>query len=80
MRRVVAYLQSSVPGSTRAQAGLAVVAVDNAPVVARAVAALATSYASQGHRVVAADLSRGAHMAHLLGSRALESTRSARTA
>ena len=67
MRRVVAYLQGSVPGSTRAQAGLAVVAVDNAPVVARAVAAFATSYASQGHRVVAADLSRGAHMAHLCG-------------
>ena len=67
MRRVVAYLQGSVPGSTQAQAGLAVVAVDNAPVVARAVAALATSCASQGHRVVAADLSRGAQMAHLCG-------------
>ena len=67
MGRVVAYLQGSVPGSTRAQDGLAVVAVDNAPVVARAVAALATSYASQGHRVVAADLSSGAHMAHLCG-------------
>ena len=66
MRRVVAYLQSAVP-STRAQADLAIVAVDNAPVVAQAVAALATSYASQGHRVVAADLSSGAHMAHLCG-------------
>ena len=59
MRRVVAYLQGSAPGSTRAQVGLAIVAVDNAPVVARAVAALATSYASQGYRVVAADLSSG---------------------
>ena len=65
MKRVVAYLQGSVPGS--AQAGLAVVAVDNTPVVAQVVAALATSCASQGHRVVAADLSRGAHMAHLCG-------------
>ena len=67
MRRVVAYLQHCVPRSTRDQVGLAIVAVDNAPVVAQAVAAVATSYASQGHRVVAADLSGGAHMAHLLG-------------
>jgi capsular polysaccharide biosynthesis protein len=67
MRRVVAHLQSSVPRRTRGQAGLAIVAVDNAPVVARAVAALATSCASRGYQVVAADLSRGAHIAHLLG-------------
>ena len=67
MRHVVAHLQSSVPRSTLGQAGLAIVAVDNAPVVARAVAALAASCASQGNQVVAADLSRGAHMAHLLG-------------
>ena len=80
MRRVVAYLQGSVPGSTLAPAGLAVVAVDNAPVVARAVAALAASCAGQGHQVVAADLSRGAHMAHLLGVKSLEPTRSAGTA
>jgi len=66
MRRVVAYLQSAVP-STPAQADLAIVAVDNAPDMARAVASLATSYASQGDRVVAADLSRGAHLAHVLG-------------
>ena len=59
MRRVVAHLQSAVPGSTQGPVGLAIVAVDNAPVVARAVAALATSYASQGDRVVAADLSSG---------------------
>jgi hypothetical protein len=67
MRRVVAYLHSAVPLSTQGAAGLAVVAVDNAPVVARAVAALATSRASQGDEVVVADLSRGAHLAHLLG-------------
>jgi hypothetical protein len=67
MRRVVAYLRSALPKSTRGPAGLAVVAVDNAPVVAQAVAALATSYAGQGNQVVAADLSSGAHMAHLLG-------------
>ena len=37
MRRVIAHLQSAVPRSTRGPAGLAIVAVDNAPVVARAV-------------------------------------------
>ena len=66
MRRVIAHLQSAVPRSARGPADLAIVAVDNAPVVARAVVALATSYASQGNQVVAADLSSGAHMAHLL--------------
>jgi hypothetical protein len=67
MRRVIAHLQSAVPRSTQGPAGLAIVTVDNAPVAARAVAAFATSYASQGNQVVTADLSRGAHMAHLLG-------------
>jgi capsular polysaccharide biosynthesis protein len=67
MRRFVAYLQSAVPRSTAGQVGLAIVAVDNAPVVARAVVALATSCASQGNQVVAADLSMGAHLANLLG-------------
>jgi capsular polysaccharide biosynthesis protein len=69
MRRVVAHLQNAIPGSTQGPAGLAIVAVENAPVVARAVAALATSYPRQGERVVAADLSAGAHLAHLLGVR-----------
>ena len=67
MRRVVAHLRSAVPRSTHGPAGLAIVAVDNAPVVAQAVVALAASYASQGNQVVAADLSSGADMAHLLG-------------
>jgi capsular polysaccharide biosynthesis protein len=69
MRRIVAHLHSAVPRSTQGPAGLAIVAVDNAPVVARAVAALATSYASQGNQVVGADLSSGAHLARLLGVR-----------
>jgi len=69
MRHVIAYLQNAMPSDPRGLAGLAVVAVDNAPVVARAVAALATSCASQGRQVVAADLSEGAHMAHLLNVR-----------
>jgi capsular polysaccharide biosynthesis protein len=67
MRRVIAHLQRAVPSSTNGPAGLAIVAVDNAPVVARAVADLVTSCASQGNQVVAADLSSGAHMARLLG-------------
>ena len=52
MRRIVAYLHSAVPPRTQGPAGLAVVAVDNAPVVARAVAELATSHANQGEEVV----------------------------
>jgi capsular polysaccharide biosynthesis protein len=67
MRRVVAYLRSVVPGSSRGSAGLGVVAVDNAQVVAPAVTALAVSYASQGKQVVVADLSAGTCVARLLG-------------
>jgi capsular polysaccharide biosynthesis protein len=67
MQRVIAHLHSAVPRSTRVPASLAVVAVDNGPVVAQAVAELATSYASQGTRVIAADLSSGAYLAHLSG-------------
>jgi hypothetical protein len=67
MRRVVAYLHRVIAGSTRGAAGLAIVAVDNSPVVARVVAALATSEASQGNQVVAADLSGDAKLALLLG-------------
>ena len=67
MKRVIAHLHSAVPRSTQGPASLAIVAVDNGPVVAQAVAALATSYASQGTQVIAADLSSGAYMAHLSG-------------
>ena len=67
MQRVIAHLHSAVPRSTQVPASLAIVAVDNGPVVAQAVAALATSYASQGSQVIAADLSSGAYLAHLSG-------------
>ena len=80
MRRVVAHLHSAVPRKTQGAQGLAIVAVDNAPVVAQAVMELATSYAGSGTQVVTADLSSGAHLAHLAGSRDLEPTRSAVTA
>jgi capsular polysaccharide biosynthesis protein len=65
MQRVVAHLHSAMPRSAQVPASLAIVAVDNGPVVAQAVLALATSYASQGTQVIAADLSSGAYLAHL---------------
>jgi capsular polysaccharide biosynthesis protein len=67
LRHVITQLHSAVPRRTQNRAALAIVAVDNAPVVARAVAALATSYASDGAQVVTADLSRGAYLAALSG-------------
>ena len=67
MKRVIAHLHGAVPRTARRPASLAIVAVDNAPVLARAVAALATSSASQGQKVVAADLSPDAPLARLLG-------------
>jgi capsular polysaccharide biosynthesis protein len=66
MRRVIAHLRGAIPRSTDGPVGVAIVAIDNAPVVAQAVVALAGSYASQGSRVAAADLSKDADMAHLL--------------
>ena len=69
LRRVVAHLHTAVPRRTQGAQGLAIVAVDNAPVVAQAVMELVTSYAGSGTQVVAADLSSGAHLAHLAGVR-----------
>ena len=65
MRRVVAHLHTAVPRKSQGAQGLAIVAVDNAPVVAQAVMELATSYAGSGTQVVTADLSSGAHLARL---------------
>lgn len=70
MRRVVGYLhRAAVQGSIRGPARLAIVAVDDAQVVARVVVSLAASCASQGKQVVVADLSGHAHLARLLGVR-----------
>jgi capsular polysaccharide biosynthesis protein len=69
MKRVVAYLQAAVPGSSRGPASLAVVALDDVPTVALAVAALARACAGAGRQVVVADLSSGAPLARLLGVR-----------
>jgi hypothetical protein len=65
MKRVVAHLRSAVPRRTHGAQGLAIVAVDTAPVVAWAVTELASSYAGIGTPVITADLSSGAHLAHL---------------
>ena len=66
MKRIVSYLRGAVPGSSRGPASLAIVAVDDAQVVAQAFVSLAVSYASEGKQVAVADLSCGAHLAHLL--------------
>ena len=66
MKRVVIYLRGAVPGSSRGPASLAVVAVDDAQVVAQAFASLAASCAAEGKQVVVADLSDGAYLARLL--------------
>jgi capsular polysaccharide biosynthesis protein len=67
LARVVDFLRNSVPGSPKGPAGLAVVAVDDAPAVAQAVVDLAVSRARQKMWVIVADLSEGAHAARLLG-------------
>jgi hypothetical protein len=69
MDRVVEHLRHAVPGSSRGPVGLAVVAVDDASSVARAIVELAVSSAKQRKRVVLADLSAGAHAARLLRAR-----------
>jgi hypothetical protein len=66
MRLLVAHLQGAVPGSSRGPASLAVVALDDARVVARAVAFLARSCAGKGKQVVVAGLSSSVHLAHFL--------------
>jgi capsular polysaccharide biosynthesis protein len=68
MKRVIMYLRGAVPGSSRGPATLAVVAVDDARVVAQAFVSLAASFAAEGKQVVVADLSGGARVGRLLGS------------
>ena len=67
MKRVVMYLHGAVPGSSHGPASLAVVAVDDAQMVARAFVSLAASCVAEGKQVVVADLSGGAYLARLLG-------------
>jgi capsular polysaccharide biosynthesis protein len=67
MRRVVTHLSGAVRQNSRGKEGLAIVAVDNEEVAAQTVASLASSYTSQGKRVIIADLSSGTYAARLLG-------------
>jgi capsular polysaccharide biosynthesis protein len=62
-------LSGAVPQDSRRPQGLAIVAVDNAEVVAPAVVSLAASNASYGKQVVVADLSDGGRVARRLGVR-----------
>ncbi len=66
MPRLVAHLRSIVGDGHGAPAALAVVPVGNADVVALAVVRLATAWASEGRRVVLADLADGSPAASLL--------------
>ena len=66
---LVRHMSGTVPRGSRRPQGLAIVAVDNAEVVASAVVSLAASNASHGKQVVVADLSDGSHAARRLGVR-----------
>jgi capsular polysaccharide biosynthesis protein len=57
--RVVSHLRYVTPVHSHGTAGLAVVAVENAPLVAPMVVALAVSWAREGKKVVLADLAGG---------------------
>lgn len=69
MDRVVEYLRHAARWDRGGSASLAVVAVDDAPTMARAVTALAAAGADQSKRVVVADLAAGAPAARILGVR-----------
>ena len=69
LRRIAALLRRSLPGTADGPAALAVVPVDNAKIVAPAVAALAQACAAEGKRVAVADLTPGAPVARVLGAR-----------
>lgn len=68
-RRVVAHLRRVAPVNSHGTVELAVVAVDNAPLVAPMAVALAVSWAREGKKVVMADLADGA-LANCLGVKA----------
>lgn len=67
MNRVIGYLRRAVSTSSSRPARLAVVAVDNAEIVAPLLITLAKAYAENGWRVVVADMSGSATMGKLLG-------------
>jgi capsular polysaccharide biosynthesis protein len=68
IQHIVAYLRDNLPEASHGAAALAVVAVENAQLAASLLVSLARSCAQEGQQVVVADLSVGAHAAHLLGA------------
>jgi capsular polysaccharide biosynthesis protein len=68
IRRVVAYLHSTVQPTSRGPASLAVIPVDDVQVPAVCLVSLAVSYAQKGLRVVVADLCAGSPAGQLLGA------------
>ena len=66
MPRLVAHLRSNMRAGNGTPSALAVIAVSNGDVVARAMVRLAKTYAREGKRVVLADLADGAPAAGLL--------------
>jgi capsular polysaccharide biosynthesis protein len=69
LERVVGHLRNVVRSRSTGTSGLAVIAVDDAPTVARAVVALAIAQSQQRLRIVVADLSAGSPAARQLGVR-----------
>jgi capsular polysaccharide biosynthesis protein len=67
MERVIGHLRRAANARSRGLSALAVVAVDNAPIVAKAVVAAAIAESQQRLKVVVADLSAGAAAARQLG-------------
>jgi capsular polysaccharide biosynthesis protein len=67
LKRVVIYLRGAVPRGFPGPSSLAIVAINDARVVAQAVASVAASCAAEGKQVMVADLSGGAYLARLLG-------------
>jgi capsular polysaccharide biosynthesis protein len=69
IQRIVGYLRDVLPGKSAGAATMAVIPVDNMPVVAVSVASLALSCARDGKRVIVADLADGAPVVRLLGAK-----------
>ena len=67
VRRIVAYLDSAVPGRSGGVAALAVIPVDDLRIAALSVVSLATSRAERGMRVVVTDLASSVPAGGLLG-------------
>lgn len=71
IRRIVAHLHDNVPAvGSGGAAALTIVAVEDAQAAALPLVSLAVSCAQEGQQVIVADLSGGAHAAHLLGAEA----------